>query len=180
MEYNAERIDLPFFGESLETMLRCPACGYRHTDFVLTQMKDPCRYTYHVTRADDMSVRVVRSASGTIRMPELGVTIEPGIASEAFISNVEGVLGRVERVLDQFDRDAEDEGMRERIAATRRAFNDLRAGRGAGARLILEDPFGNSAILHDDARKQALTPAEVARLNPGLHIVDPDTESADG
>lgn len=179
MDYNAERIDLPFFGESLETMVRCPACGYRHTDFVLTQVREASRHTYKISRPDDMSVRVVRSASGTVRIPELGVSIEPGVASEAFISNIEGVILRVERVLDQLDRDAEDAVARERIEAVRQAFEDLRAGR-REATLVLEDPFGNSGILHDDTVRQTLSDAEAARLNPGMHIVDPDAGPAAG
>ncbi len=178
MEYNAEQIDLPYMGESLETMIRCPACGYRHTDFVLTETKDPMRVSYTVRTADDMSVRVVRAASGTIRIPELGILIEPGVASEAFISNVEGVLLRVERVLDQLHRDSESDEQRVRIDEMLAIFGRLREGTADEVTLILEDPFGNSTILHEQAVTEAIPPEEAARLKTGMFVIDQSDEPA--
>ena len=104
LEYTAEPVELPFMGTGLEILLRCDRCGYRHSDFMLTQHREPTRYSYLVTKEADMSVRVVRSSSGTIRIPEFGITVEPGMASEAFVSNIEGILVRVERVLGQLMR----------------------------------------------------------------------------
>ena len=173
MEYNAEQIDLPYLGESLETMIRCPQCGYRHTDFVLTETKEPTRITYRVTGSDDMSVRVVRSASGTVRIPELGVEIEPGVASEAFISNVEGIFVRVERVLDQLHRDAADGGeVQGRIQGLLDRFQGLRDGVGEPVTLIIDDPFGNSAVLHEAAAQEILSPEEAAELKTGMFVID--------
>lgn len=179
MEYNAEQIDLPYLGDSLETMLRCPACGYRHTDFVLTETKEAMRDEYVIQEADDMSVRVVRSSSGTLRIPELGVLIEPGIASEAFISNVEGVFVRVERVLDQLHRDSESAQQKQRIEALLARFQQLRDGKGGEVTLVIEDPFGNSAILHDDAIRIKLDEEEAARLQTGMVVIDQDEAVTD-
>lgn len=173
MEYNAEQIDLPYLGESLETMIRCPDCGYRHTDFVLTETKDPTRLRFSIRGPDAMSVRVVRSASGTVRIPELGILIEPGVASEAFITNVEGVLVRVERILHQLRVDAEDDATRDRIDELVAAFDALREGTGPDATLILEDPFGNSAILDDAVEREIIPADEAAKLQTGMHIIDP-------
>lgn len=172
LEYTAEQVDLPFMGNSLETMLRCLECGYRHTDFVLTEHKEPTRYTYPVSKADDMSVRVVRSSSGTIRIPELGIHIEPGVASEAFVSNIEGILVRVERVLDQLGRDAEDEEMRAKVMDLQDVLGGLREGRTGPVTVILEDPFGNSAILGEGARCEPIPAAEAEALKIGSHVFD--------
>lgn len=174
MDYNAENVDLPYLGESLETMLRCNACGYRHTDFVLTDVKDPMRHAFTVRTEEDVNVRVVRSSSGTVRIPELGIAIEPGIASEAFITNVEGILARVETVLDQLHRDAEDPDQKQRIEALQDTFQKVRDGKADPITLILEDPFGNSAILHDAVRKEEIPPEEAARLKTGTFVMDPD------
>lgn len=173
LDYSAEEIDLPFLGKSLETMLRCAACGYRHTDFILTTASEPIRVKYVVKTADDMMVRVVRSSSGTIRIPELGVTVEPGVASEAFVSNVEGIFVRIERVLDQLERDAEDKERLARVHALQERLGDLREGQGGEITLIIEDPFGNSRILADGAVIEPLTPDEVAQLRTGMVVVDP-------
>ncbi len=172
LEYNSESVDLPYLGESLETMLRCLDCGYRHTDFILTATKDPTRHTYVVDSEADMSVRVVRSSSGTIRIPELGILVEPGVASDAFISNVEGILVRVERILAQLLNDAEDDEMRDRIQALQQRMFAMRDGKAEPATLIIEDPFGNSAILHDDAIVEQIPADEAAKLQVGMFVHD--------
>ena len=177
LEYTTETVDLPFMGRSLEIMLRCEACGYRHTDFVLTEHRAPTRYSYRVTQADDMMVRVVRSSSGTIRIPELGVLIEPGTASEAFISNIEGILVRVERVLDQLLRDAEDDETRGRIMDLQDTFGAMREGKAEPVTVILEDPFGNSAILAPGATHERIPDEEADRLRVGMVVFDPSSEA---
>src|SRR3990170_4606625 len=72
------RLDIPYFGDALQTTVLCRECGFRHEDVI---------------------ARVVRSSSCTIRIPEVGAVMEPGPQSEAFISNVEGVLGRFRDIL---------------------------------------------------------------------------------
>jgi zinc finger protein len=173
LEYTTEQVDLPFLGTSLEILLRCTVCGYRHTDFVLTQHREPTRYRYLVSKADDMMVRVVRSSSCTVRIPELGITIEPGVASEAFISNIEGILVRVERVLDQLHRDAEDDEVRQRIQELQETLGLMREGQAPPVTVVLEDPFGNSAILGDGAEREPIPEAEAGRLRVGTFIIDP-------
>lgn len=174
MEYTAETVDLPYLGPSLETMLRCDACGYRHTDFVLTQSHEPTRSKLTITREEHMSVRVVRSGSGTIRIPELGIQIEPGIASEAFVSNVEGILVRVERILGQLLRDAADADQRTRIEELLATLLAMRDGKAEPATLILEDPFGNSKVLSDEATVEPIPPEDAKHLKVGMLTFDPE------
>ncbi|MFA5942879.1 MAG: ZPR1 zinc finger domain-containing protein [Candidatus Thermoplasmatota archaeon] len=180
LEYTTEPVELPFMGTSLEIMLRCERCGYRHTDFVLTEHREPTRYSYVVKTGDDMMVRVVRSSSGTVRIPELGITIEPGAASEAFVSNIEGVMVRVERILTQLMRDAEDEAMRDRIRDLQDTFAMMRDGKAPPVTLIIEDPFGNSAILGEGAMHEPIPPEQAEQLKVGMLVYDPDGNPVDG
>ena len=85
-------------------------CGFRHSDTILLTQKEPVRFTLQVTSIEDLDARVIRSSSGTIRIPELGVDIEPGFASESYISNVEGVLDRIEGVVGFATRSAREAG----------------------------------------------------------------------
>lgn len=174
MEYTAEQIDLPYLGNSLETLLRCAACGYRHADFVLTETREPTRFRFTVQEEADLMVRIVRSSSGTIRIPEMGISIEPGIASEAFISNVEGIIVRIEKVLDQLHRDAESDEVREKVESLQDHFSRMRTGEAEPITLVLEDPFGNSRILHDAANKEPIPPEEAERLKVGMFVIDPE------
>ncbi len=172
LEYSTAQISLPFLGESLETMLRCERCGYRHTDFILTTTHEPMRYTYTVRSADDMMVRVVRGGSGTIRIPELGIAIEPGVSSEAFVSNIEGILARVERVLDQLQRDAETPEARQKATVLIERMGALREGKGGPVTVILEDPFGNSKILAEEAVVEKIPAEEAEQLKTGILVFD--------
>lgn len=183
LEYTAEEIDLPYLGTSLETMMRCDRCGYRHSDFMLTGQKEPMRYALTVATEDDMTVRVVRSSSGTLRIPELGILIEPGMASEAFISNVEGVIVRVERVLGQLRRDAQEHQDQEqlgKIMDLEDVLARLRRGEADPVTLIVDDPLGNSAILGEHALKQVIPPEVVKDLKVGAFVIDPSLEEEEG
>lgn len=172
LEYNAEQVDLPYLGESLETMVRCHGCGYRHTDFILTETRDPTRFTHPITEEADMSVRVVRSSSGTIRIPELGILIEPGLASEAFITNIEGIIVRIEAVLNQLLNDADVEETREKVRALQSTMAAMRTGAAEPATLIIDDPLGNSAILGERATSEPIAEAEAAKLKVGMFVFD--------
>ncbi len=168
--YNATTTDIPYFGECMETLILCPACGFRHTDVFMLGEKEPVRYSYRVRGEADMFTRVVRGSSCTIRIPELGVLVEPGPVSESFVSNVEGVLNRVLAVLGQITRSGEDfqrEGAHLLIARIEAAKTG-----GDALTLILEDPFGNSAIVHPDVHREVLSEEEAGRLKTGMTLID--------
>lgn len=179
VDYTAAELDLPYFGDMLQTVFICSSCGFRHSDVIHGRTHEPRRWTYRASGESDMTVRVVRSTSGTVRIPELGVVIEPGPASEAFVSNIEGVLDRIEAVLRQLHRDADTEperdACRERLEHVARA----RGGR-EPITLILEDPLGNSLIAHEAATVEAIPEAEAANLPRGEISFDVGGAAGDG
>lgn len=166
MEYVAAELDIPHFGQAFQLVFECASCGFRHADFSIGSTQEPRRFTYVVKAADDMSVRVVRSTSGTVRIPELGVLIEPGPASDAYVSNIEGVLVRVDEIVGQLERDAETAEERSRCTQLRHELAEARKGQ-FPLTFILEDPFGNSAIVHEDARVEMIPSSEAAQLKTG-------------
>ncbi len=162
--------DVPFFGKVLLTSISCE-CGFRHADSVVLGEKEPVRYIIKINR-ENLFTKVIRSTSGTIRIPEIGVAIEPGPASQAFITNLEGVLDRVEGVVRTAMRwNSEDEEkvkrcewILERIRNTIDGDEELT--------LILEDPLGNSLIVSDEAFKEIMSKEEAQKLKTGLTIID--------
>ena len=118
-------------------------------------------------------VRVVRSSSGTIRIPELGVLVEPGVASEASIAKIEGILVRVERFLEQLVRDADDGPERARAAVLVERMGRLREGKGGPVTVILEDPMGTSSILAEGANSERIPDDEASGLKLGLPVYEP-------
>ncbi len=164
-------LDLPYFGSALQTTLLCGTCGYRHGDLLLTGRRDPIRITLRVLRPEQLSARVARSSSGTIRIPELGATMEPGPRAEAFVTNVEGAARKFLDVVQGQEAVAETPAERARLAAVRARIEAMAEGREPFT-FILEDPTGNSDVVHANAVRETLSAEEAARLKSSEAIVD--------
>jgi zinc finger protein len=173
MQFCWQETDIPHFGKALVIAGICD-CGYRHSDTILLAQKEPVRFSLQVTGIEDLDARVIRSSSGTLRIPELGVDIEPGFASDSYISNVEGVLDRVEGVVSFATQSARAEKSQEAIEKGEEILENInlaKAGR-FPLTLIIEDPLGNSAIDSEKAVKSTLLDEDAARLKTGMVIVD--------
>jgi len=158
IEYLYKTENIPYFSDILIISAICPACGYRFVDSQLIRHGDPARYTLLVESADDLSVRVVRSMSASIEIPELGVSIDPGPQCQGFVSNVEGVLDRIEQVVKgalQWGTDIE----RENAAALLADIARVKAGE-FPITLIVEDPCGNSGIESERVKEEKYVPEE--------------------
>jgi zinc finger protein len=173
MEFNWATQDVPHFGEALLVSGTC-ACGFRHSDTMLLRQLEPIRYTLVIDDPEDVSIRVIRSSSCTIRIPELGIAVEPGPASESFVSNVEGVLERILDMAKFATRSASAACDEEKASRGSAVIGELeRAIRGDGClTMILEDPFGNSSIVSPKAAISSLTEEEVAALQTGMVVID--------
>lgn len=164
-------LDLPYFGEAFQTTLRCEDCGFRHADLMLTRTAEPRRVTLAISQLELLNVRVARSSSGTIRIPELGARMDPGPRSEAFVSNVEGVLHRFRDVSKTAMALATTKKGRERAERALARIEECIGGRRAFT-LILEDPTGNSDIVHTDTIRERLKPEEIVGLRTSEVSVD--------
>jgi zinc finger protein len=156
IEYLYKTENIPYFSDILIISAICPACGYKFVDTQLLKHGEPARHTLAVGSADDLSVRVVRSMSASIEIPELGVRIDPGPQCQGFVSNIEGVLDRIEQVVKgalKWGTDVEKENAAALLADIAR----VKAGT-YPITLILEDPCGNSGIESEKAVKEKYEP----------------------
>ncbi len=167
--YRAVELEIPNFGKCLETTVYCKSCGFRHSDVLMLETHEPLRYEMPIEDEEDLNARVIRSTSGTITIPEIGAKLEPGPFSEAFITNVEGVLNRFVDILLQLLHTYPDK--REEILEVMRKIGYIRHGR-MKATIILDDPFGNSAIVSEKATKRTLSEDEVKNLKTGEITID--------
>lgn len=165
-------VDVPYFGDALETTLRCEACGFRHADFMILSQKEPLRLVFESRDAEDLNVRVIRSNSGTIRIPQLGFTAEPTPLSESFVSNVEGVLDRAKTILLTALEWHREDPEKAALLGTYLATYEALVNGEAPFTLVIEDPLGNSAIVSERVSREALTPDEVAQLKTGMVVLD--------
>lgn len=164
-------MDLPYFGEAIQTTLVCPACGYRHGDLLLTRHREAMRVILRVADASGLSARVARSSSATIRVPELGAAMEPGPRAEAFVSNAEGVLRKFLDVVQGQEAVADSRASRASLASVHRRIQGMIEGKEPFT-LILEDPTGNSDIHHGDAQRELLSKEEAAKLKSSETMID--------
>ncbi|MGD1005268.1 MAG: ZPR1 zinc finger domain-containing protein [Methanoregulaceae archaeon] len=154
IEHIYQTEDIPYFSELLIISAQCPTCGYRYVDTQILKSAEPCCHEFSITTSEDLNVRVVRSMSGTIKIPEFGVQIDPGPACEGFVTNIEGVLDRIENVVKaallwtEKEENKNAQVLLERIDQARKG-NVLFS-------LIIEDPSGNSAIISEKAQKKPL------------------------
>ncbi len=151
IQYLYQTEDIPYFSELLIISARCPCCGYRFVDTQLLKNAEPSRWELSINSPEDMMIRVIRSMNGVVTIPELGVRIDPGPACEGFVSNVEGVLNRVENVVSNLTCWAESGEERERARCLLEKIGQVREGI-LPVTLIIEDLSGNSAIISDKSR----------------------------
>ncbi len=157
---------VPYFNELAMFTMKCPKCNFSHNDVFSAEQRPPMRWTLNVSDEKVLQTRVVRSSSGTIRLPDFGIDIEPGPAAESFISNVEGVLQRtipvVESAINFAETDEEREKGQEVLALLRKAVRAELL-----FTIIVEDPAGVSGILPDDltlVKRDELTREEASLL----------------
>jgi zinc finger protein len=153
IQYLYQTENIPYFSDILIVSARCE-CGYRHADTMVLAGAEPARWEIRVEAPEDLMVRVVRSASARVEIPELGVEIDPGPGCEGFVSNVEGVLDRIDNVVAGVLTWAEGEE-RENALALRERIGWAREGR-LPVTLSIEDPSGNSAIVSEKAKKSEI------------------------
>ena len=151
IEYLYQTENIPYFSDILIISATCPACGYRFVDTQLLKNADPVRYELAVQTPGDLDVRVVRSTTAYLEVPELGVRIDPGPACEGFVSNVEGVLDRIAQAIKAAIRDG-DATEKENGRVLLERIESIKAGE-LPMTLILQDPMGNSVIVSDKAIK---------------------------
>lgn len=139
--------EVPFFGEILIFTAVCSSCGYHATDVLVLSEEKRKRCELVVSSEEDLNALVVRSSSGSIEIPELGVSIEPK-GGEAFITTVEGILERVEDVVNLLSRDGTG---KERADEVLKRIAQIKSGE-TDMTLIIDDPTGNSAIISEKVK----------------------------
>lgn len=136
---------VPRFGTLVLISMLCSNCGYRVFDSVSLEYKGPERIEFKVSGPKDLSAKVIRSTTSSIAIPELGIELKPGPRSDAFITNVEGLLDRFAAVAEQLASCSE--GVLLEKANTALDKIKLAMDGKVTFTLIIEDESGNSAVI---------------------------------
>jgi len=156
------------FGAALMISSICQRCGYKHTDVSTLEKGEPIAIRTRIRSVADLSIRIVKSGTATISIPEFGATITPGPYSEGYISNVEGVLERVEDALTFMLNSANGK----RLKKGEKLLKQIRMAKEKNPHFTLEikDPLGNSALVSPDPsriRKRKLSKRELLAVRFG-------------
>lgn len=162
--------EIPYFGEVMESTLLCSECGYKHSDTICLEVKEPVKYTLKISK-DKLNTRVVKSQTTTLSIPDLGLKVEPGPKSQGYISNVEGVINRFESAINTAMEWAEEKEIQENALKILEKIENVKTGNGK-VTLVLEDPFGHSIIVDNDAKHRKLTEKEINNLNTGFITIE--------
>jgi len=162
--------EVPHIGKVILTAGKCSSCGYKFSDVRLFEAKKPGKIVYKVEGPEDLNALVVRSASASVLIPELGLKMVPGPASEGFITTVEGVL---ERFLEALHAACADPSADKK--ACTEMEEKIRAAKEGRMRftLVIVDPEGVSEIASPKAQRLPVTREELEELG---YMVAPGAE----
>ena len=68
LEMTSKTENIPYFGEIMESTLLCSECGYRHSDTICLEQKEPVKYTLEINK-NNINARIVKSQTATLSIP---------------------------------------------------------------------------------------------------------------
>lgn len=149
----AER-EVPYFGRMYIFSMSCSNCDYHKADVEAAEKQEPVKWTMEVSGKDDLGVRIIKSSTATVRIPFV-TTIESGPASNGYVTNIEGILNRVKKIVEDIRDNSDDKSERKKAKNILKKLQKVIWGK-EKLKLIIEDPEGNSAIISDKAVKGRL------------------------
>lgn len=150
-----DEMEIPYFGKVFLFGMQCSGCGFNKSDIEAAEEKDPVRITFTVQNQKDLNVRLVKSSEAAVKIPQLKMSMDPGPDSIGFISNIEGLLLKFKKILED-ERDlAEDDDARKTAKNLLKKLWQVECGE-MELKIVIEDPSGNSAIVSDKAFTESL------------------------
>lgn len=149
-----EEKEIPYFGTLFLFSMSCESCKFHKADIESAKANEPSKFTIEVSTENDMKIRIVKSSTAIVRIPHI-TTIEPGAASEGYITNIEGLINRVKQQIETVKESEEDEAIKKKAKNMLKKLTKVVWGQ-EKLKIIIEDPSGNSAIISDKAVKSKL------------------------
>ena len=128
------------YGNILVISGYCETCGYKFSDILNLDIHRPIKLILEIKEPNDLRSLIIRSKTAKIILPDFGVEVYPGPAALPYITTVDGLLYRILDVLELFSNGGN------RCKQLKNTINSAIKGKRAFT-LIIEDPYGNSAII---------------------------------
>lgn len=147
--------EVPYFGKLFIFSMKCSNCKYFISDVEANEKKDPIKYTIETESEKDMQIRVIKSSTATVNIPQLKMKMEPGPNSIGFISNIEGILKKFEDIIEDQRNNAEEPAIKKKAKSLLKKIRKVKFG-DEKLKIVIEDPSGNSAIISKKAKIEKL------------------------
>jgi zinc finger protein len=144
------RREIPYFGPCYIFSMDCSSCNYHMADVETENSGKPVKNTLEIESENDLNIRVIKSSQAKIKIPRL-IEITPGPISNGYVTNVEGILNRIKKVIES-QKDDDDKAIRKKAKNQLKKIQRVLWGR-EKLTLIIEDPSGNSAIVSEKVKK---------------------------
>ncbi len=154
LEMVEDKTEIPYFGKVFLFSMTCSSCKYHKADVEPAEQRDPCKCTFEIEEEKDLGVRVIKSGRATVKIPHM-ISIDPGPASNGFVTNVEGILRRVKHAIETSREESEDPSAKKKAKNMLKKLQKVMWGQ-QKLKLIIEDPSGNSAIVSEKTKIQKL------------------------
>ena len=146
--------EVPYFGKMLLFSMTCEECKYHKADLEATEKQEPTKWTFEIQSEKDLNTRIIKSAEATVKIPHI-TTIEPGPASNGYITTIEGIFKRVKHQVETARDSSEEKEDKKKAKNMLKKITKIMWGQQA-QKIIIEDPSGNSAIISDKAKVEKL------------------------
>lgn len=152
LEMAQQEMDIPYFGKAYVFSMTCTNCKFHKSDVETEQGSGPVKTSIEISGEEDMKIRIVKSAEATVKIPHI-VTIEPGESSNGYVTNVEGLLNRVERQIETVRDSTDEDTERKKAKNMLKKISKVKWG-SEKLTITIDDPSGNSAIISEKAVKK--------------------------
>ncbi|MFP4401834.1 MAG: ZPR1 zinc finger domain-containing protein [Candidatus Nanoarchaeia archaeon] len=146
----------PYTGPIAIFSIKCTACGFKNSDLEFIEEGTPAEYSIDVESKEDLNIRVIKSGACEIKIPSFRISVDSSMASEGFITNIEGVLTRFRYQVELLKNDDDlDKAQRKKVKNILKGIDEVFAGE-KKITLKLKDETGNSTIISDKVQMKPL------------------------
>lgn len=150
-----ETYNIPHFGKCFLMSMRCSNCNYFKSDVEAEKRKEPTQQIFKIEDKKDLNTKVIKSSEATIKIPQLKMESTPSVASIGYISNLEGLLLRFKKIIEQQRASTDDPKVRKSAKNLLKKLWKVELGE-FPLKIIIEDPSGNSAIVSEKTEVKKL------------------------
>jgi zinc finger protein len=156
--FSEYEVEDPYAGIIAIFAIKCNHCGYKNSDLEIENEQDPAEYKVDVESLEDLNIRVIKSGSCEVKIPNFRISVESTMNSEGFITNIEGLINRFKDQVMLLKEDSDmDKSQRKRIKTILKGIDETLNGK-RKITIKLIDETGNSAIISDKVEVKKIKP----------------------